>query len=235
MAIGNTLSVSVGFLPEGRNDVPPPTNMACMPDIFNKLDADTIEKTRVLNSQLEMRLRVQERVLSKHRCAVEQRYVRERDRLRVDLTNIARRLPNYSSLSQLENKVKSIINKRNLGFKKHDCVFTTEPLDMGGLADEKTDKPFCDRFLTHHLPTKSKFYKDALPSVKKGYDGATRQGPALRSHRKESLRQGNVILKALYDFDVKLRRRNVMLKSLDDSYVKLKLHVNNEDDDTKTV
>ncbi|KAH3853265.1 uncharacterized protein LOC127873511 [Dreissena polymorpha] len=234
MAIGNTLSVSVGFLPEGRNDVPPPTNMACMPDIFNKLDADTIEKTRVLNSQLDMRLRVQERVLSKHRCAVEQRYVRERDRLRVDLTNISRRLPNYSALSQLENKVKTIINKRNRGFKKHDCVFTTEPLDMGGLADDKLDKPFCDRFLTHHLPTKSKFYKDVLISVKKGSDGATRNGPtALRSLRMESLRKGSVTLNGIDDSYVNLRQG--IVKSLDDSYVKLRLNAHNEDDDSKTV
>ena len=49
----------------------PPVNNACIPDVFNKLDADTIERTRVVNSLLDKRLEVQQKVLSKYRNQAE--------------------------------------------------------------------------------------------------------------------------------------------------------------------
>ena len=53
------------MLPQ-KEGIPPPVNNLCVPDIFNKLDADVIERTRVLNSQLNVRLNVQERVIVKY-------------------------------------------------------------------------------------------------------------------------------------------------------------------------
>ncbi|XP_052767045.1 uncharacterized protein LOC128207899 [Mya arenaria] len=151
------------FLPERRGDVAPPSNNACIPDIFNKLDASSMERTRVLNSQLDMRLHVQERKLLQYRTAAEHRFQVERDKLKNVLRNIPRRLPNYSDIPQLETKVhklKQSQRRRGQPSNKHDCVFTTTPMDMKGLADDTQGRAFCGRFFSHHfhqhLPVKTR-------------------------------------------------------------------------------
>jgi hypothetical protein len=45
----------------------PPINNLLQPDIYNKMDADTIEKTRVVNSQLDQRLNTQQRIIARYR------------------------------------------------------------------------------------------------------------------------------------------------------------------------
>lgn len=221
--------INFGNIPQ-TDGIPPPVNNLCVPDIFNKLDADAIERTRVINSQLDVRRQVQERVIVKYKSAAEQRYIRERDRVRKDLRQIVRRLPNYSEIPQLETKIHRLKKKKRRSnvTPKHNCVYTTEPLDMKGLADGKEDKPYCDRYFSHHLPTKSKFYKDVLPSVRLGISAPElRPRPAgvqsvfpLRSQHLGVQVAGNHL---------------PAIHAMDDNFVRSKSYHRIEDDDTKTV
>lgn len=213
-------------------EIPPPVNNACVPDIYNKLDANAIEKTKVINMQLSFKLKVQEKVLLKYKNAAEQRYARERDKIRMDLRNIGRRLPNYADIPHLETKVKKLRRgKKAKTGQKHDCVFTTEPLEMA-ISTEKDDKPFCDRYFSHHLPTKSRFYQDVLRSVKKGMSlPDLRPRPGDRYTRIEPprhhLSQDSLSPKLL-----------PVIQSLDDNFVSSKTRImvdDDEDDETKTV
>jgi len=220
------------MLPQ-KEGIPPPVNNLCVPDIFNKLDADVIERTRVLNSQLNVRLNVQERVIVKYKSAAEQRYKRERARVCKDLRSIVRRLPNYSEIPQLEtkiNKLKKRKRRSNLSVK-HNCVHTTEPLDMKGLAEGKEDKPYCGRYFSHHLPTKSKFYKDVLPSVRKG-----ESAPELRPRPTVGIQ--NVFPLRPQNAGLVVHKRLPTIHSMDDTFVhvptKSYCHLD-DDDDTKTV
>lgn len=146
------------------NGMHPPINNLCAPDIYNKLDADVIEKARVFNSMLEIKLQVQEKVLAKNKFDTERMYLRETNKLKTILRNIVSRLPNYADIPHLETKLRKLRKKRRSNSSpKHNCVFTTKPLDMKGLADEKDEKPFCDRFYVHHLTTKSHSVKTPLP------------------------------------------------------------------------
>lgn len=212
------------------DEIPPPVNNACVPDIYNKLDANAIEKTKVINMQLSFKLKVQEKVLLKYKNAAEQRYAREREKVRMDLRNIGRRLPNYADIPRLETKVKKLRRgKRAKNGPKHDCVFTTEPLDMKGISTEKDDKPFCDRYFSHHLPTKSRFYQDVLRSVKKGMSMPDlRPRPSDRYTRVEPLRQH------LSDDSLSPKLLPV-IKSMDDNFISSKSHIIDDDDETKTV
>lgn len=220
--------IDLGKLPQTEG-VPPPVNNACVPDIFNKLDADAIERTRVINCQLDVRLRVQERVLVKYKSAAEQRYIREKDLVRRDLRNIVRRLPNYSEIPQLETKIQKLKKRKRRGniSAKHNCVYTTEPLDMKGLADGKGDKPFCGRYFTHHLPTKSKFYKDVLPSVRKGVSA-----PELRPRAGA---QCVFPLRSQHIAGSVTTRPLPTIHAMDDNFVTNKSYHHLDDDDTKTV
>lgn len=222
-------------IPEGLSDAmfssvnektPPPVNNACVPDIFNKLDAGAIERTKVVNTHLTFQLRVQEKVLTKYRNAAEQRFLRERDKVRSDLRNIVRRMPNYADIPHLETKIKKLQNKKR-DRTKHDCVFTTEPLDMKGLMTEKEEKPFCDRFFTHHLPTKSRFYKDVLNSVKKGMSM-----PDLRPRPGDRFRRLVPLQTERHNMAPKIFP---VIQSLDDNFVSSRTHLLDDDDDSKTV
>lgn len=58
----------------------PPMNNACIPDIYSKIDADTIERTRVVNAVLQFRLQVQEKLLSKYRLETEKICRKEKEK-----------------------------------------------------------------------------------------------------------------------------------------------------------
>ncbi|KAL4238533.1 hypothetical protein ACF0H5_003240 [Mactra antiquata] len=212
-------------------EIPPPVNNACVPDIYNKLDAGAIERTKVINTQLNVKLRVQERVILKYRSAAESRYIRERDKLRAEMRNINRRLPNYADIPHLETKLKKLRKskkpKKNL---LHDCVFTTEPVDIKGLSAEKDDKPFCDRYITHHLPTKSRHYQDVLTSVKKGMSM-----PDLRPKPRDHYRRLIPLRTQRFDEDTLAPKLLPAIHSMDDHFIPSKSHVLDDDDDTKTV
>lgn len=215
------------------DEIPPPVNNACVPDIYNKLDASTIEKTKVINLQLKHRLQIQEKVLVKYRNAAEQRYTVERDKVRSELRNIFRRLPNYADIPHLETKVKKLRKGRKAKTTlKHDCVFTTEPLDMKGLSTEKGDKPFCDRFITHHLPSKTRYYQDILQTVKKGMSM-----PDIRPKPSDLYRRIPSIRTSSNSDDTLSPKLFPVIQSLDDNFVTSKSHFiyDDDDDDTNTV
>lgn len=233
MTIPDANMINIASIPTSSTAVAPPVNNACVPDIYNKLDAEAIEKTRVLNSQLDMKLGVQQKVLAKYRLAAERHYERERQQLTSELRNIARRLPNYADIPRLESKVRKMKKRRrsNNG-PLHNCVFTTEPKELNGISAEKDDKPFCDRYFAHHLPIKKGVYRQMMPMVRKGQsmpdlrpqpdDHLHVLRPAPATVRKEDLLKSNAL---------------PPIHSLDDNFVTSKsfYRLDDDEDDTKTV
>lgn len=221
MTIQASTKINMDVIPMVSKN-PPPVNNACMPDIYNKLDAETIERTRVINSLLDVRLSIQEKVLKKYQIAAERRYSREKDKIQNELRKISRRLPNYSDIPHLEAKIIKYKRRKSIG--KHDCVFTTEPKGINGIATEKEERPFCDRFFSHHLPTKARWYKDVLPYVKKGISM-----PDLRPRDRAGIIN-------LEDHLIGGRQpsRLPSLRAMDDSFMASRGYVQ-DDDETKTV
>ena len=125
----------------------PPPNNAIVPDIYNRLDADAIERTRVANTQLDVRFRIQERVLNKYKLAAERVYRNEATKVREELGRITSSLPAIRHMRNLT--MESIGQKSN----------SSTPRRMGSLYEEKLDMPFCERHFIHHLPTKKRYYK----------------------------------------------------------------------------
>jgi len=147
----------------------PPINNACVPDIYSKLDADIIEKTRVVNSLLDERLKVQEKVLNKYRDQAEKYYEREKDRIRQELWRVRRRMPNMSDFHP-DVDTKYQIKKMRMvqSHIRTPIGYTTTPREIKGIPAEKDNRPFCQRFVSHHLPTKGKWNKD-LPKLPRGH------------------------------------------------------------------
>ncbi|XP_052106013.1 uncharacterized protein LOC127738707 [Mytilus californianus] len=134
----------------------PPVNNACLPDIYNKLDADTIEKTRVINKLLEQRLKLQEKIINKYQVRATVVHKNEKARVRKDLKKIRNHLPNMDDMVFMDTQMQLKTLR-----KKHHHVhtptgYTTTPMEMKGLASEKDDNPFCSRFYIHHMPVKSR-------------------------------------------------------------------------------
>ena len=137
----------------------PPVNNACIPDVFNKLDADTIERTRVVNSLLDKRLEVQQKVLSKYRNQAEKFHRHEQQKVVKELRKVRRRLPYMNDEPTLDTKDKVKLFRMAQSHVRTPLGYTTVPKEPNGVSTEKDDRPFCARFFTHHLPTKSKHYK----------------------------------------------------------------------------
>ncbi|OWF41543.1 hypothetical protein KP79_PYT11871 [Mizuhopecten yessoensis] len=139
----------------------PPVNNACVPDIYNKLDADAIEKTRVVNALLDKRLMVQEKVLTKYKHQAEVFYKRQKERVSQELRKVQRKLPSMADFHPSVQTSTRIKKLRMVQSHVHTPVgFTTTPREIKGIPAEKDNRPFCGRFFSHHLPTKAKWYKD---------------------------------------------------------------------------
>lgn len=134
---------------------PPPVNNFLQPDIYNRLDAETIERTRVANTQLGERLRAQERLLSKYRLDAERYHSREKARLRVELLRITDKLPGVHRIKDFRAK---------LLYDRYNSVPKVKvERHIRGIPEDKADMPFCERCFIHHLPTKKKYYKQPTP------------------------------------------------------------------------
>ncbi|XP_041354646.1 uncharacterized protein LOC121372407 [Gigantopelta aegis] len=125
----------------------PPPNNAIVPDIYNRLDAGAIERTRVANTQLDVRFRIQERVLNKYKQAAERVYRNEASKVREELGRITSSLP---AVRHMRNLTMDSIRQKSK---------STTPRRTNSLYEEKLDMPFCERHFIHHLPTKKKYYK----------------------------------------------------------------------------
>ncbi|XP_005098619.1 uncharacterized protein LOC101848354 [Aplysia californica] len=137
------------------NGPPPPINNACLPDIYNRLDAEAIEKTRVANTQLALRLSSQERIISKYKHEAERYNVIEKSRAALDLSRIRQILPTVSRVANFEEK-----------------FFRTQPMKAEKKRRSKNRKSYqaqtnddsiCQRCYIHHLPSKKRFYKSETP------------------------------------------------------------------------
>lgn len=134
----------------------PPVNNACLPDIYNKLDADTIEKTRVINKLLEQRLKIQENIINKYQVRAQVCYKHEKERVRKELRKIQRHLPNMNEMLYMDTQMQLKTLRKRHHHVHTPTGYTTTPKEMKGLASEKDDNPFCSRFYVHHMPVKAK-------------------------------------------------------------------------------
>ncbi|XP_059157250.1 uncharacterized protein LOC131941774 [Physella acuta] len=159
-----------------NNVNPPPINNALQPDIYNRLDAETIERTRVANNQLHMRLMLEERVINKYRHEAERIILQEKSRVAQELTRITRKLPAMGRMRGLEEQLFTTrsntdplprATKRNKRKKKN-------------YQNDKNDDLICQRCYIHHLPLKKMFYRKVTPppqpTVFDSENGVTSEG-----------------------------------------------------------
>lgn len=102
----------------------PPLNAALLPDMYTRLDAATVEKTRVVNEQLDVRLKLQERTISRHKSDAMKIYNKERRRIRNDVHRMRLKDRKLFEPSEATSKIQ--------------------------LKGKKVGK-FCERFFYHHL------------------------------------------------------------------------------------
>ncbi|XP_076442998.1 uncharacterized protein LOC143281636 [Babylonia areolata] len=144
---------------------PPPVNNLLQPDVYNRLDAQARERTRVVNAQLDHRLQAQHSILAKYRLAAERYYLREQRLVRKELSRISSRLPTVRRIHDFRNKfLYGEGLHRSLSQSLPDVRVAAGPKKIRGVPEERSEQPFCLRYFIHHLPTKKKFYKTATPS-----------------------------------------------------------------------
>lgn len=157
------LLMSLGGLPVSA----PPINNACLPNVYNKLDAEVKKKTKVVNGLLDYRLQVQCRMLEKYRRDVEKVHKKEKAKIQRELKTFDRKLPYMEDMTYLKIKLPTKSGKEH-DYKTH----VTQPKPLKGIISEREDKPFCDRFFHHHVPGVPKlekqqpFFTSSLQSVK---------------------------------------------------------------------
>ncbi|KAL8611925.1 hypothetical protein ACOMHN_060364 [Nucella lapillus] len=128
-----------------------------MPDVYNRLDAQARERTRVVNSQLDQRLLAQQNILAKYRLASERYYRREKKLVSQELHRICHTLPTVRRIRDFRNKFLYGEGIRKPLSKSLPDVRPTKKIR--GIPEEKPDQPFCQRCFIHHLPTKGKYYR----------------------------------------------------------------------------
>ncbi|XP_069102633.1 uncharacterized protein [Argopecten irradians] len=144
-----------GLLPLGA----PPTNNACLPTLFNKLDANVRERNRVRNSLLDHNMRFQQKIIEKYHSQAMRYYVREKERLGKDIRRIVKKTPNLEDIPYLEahNQIGNFQKKENKVTYKGYC---TEPKEFNTIQTSTESKPFCVRYFCHHFPKKPKFMRN---------------------------------------------------------------------------
>ena len=171
-------AVGVG-LPLG----PPPINNACLPTIYNKLDADAKERVRVINGLLDHRLRVQTKILDKYVHDSKRVYAREKAVVQRDLHRTLQKLPYMEDMPYLEFKHEA----KTKDFRKLKAEklqgYITEPRPIKGVLTERENKPFCDRYFAHHIPVRSRHFKKILPPIR-SLDGLDRHDQPLSRSEK---------------------------------------------------
>ena len=149
----------------------PPMNNACIPDIYSKIDADTIERTRVVNAVLQFRLQVQEKLLSKYRLETEKICRKEKEKVR--------------EFRMAQNHIRTPLG------------YTTVPREIPGLTEEKDTRPFCQRYHSHHLPTKSKWFQDILNKSKPRFPTAVAESENFSQSRSKDKSRSFLISRGL--------------------------------------
>ncbi|XP_033726272.1 uncharacterized protein LOC117315947 [Pecten maximus] len=155
-----------GLLPLGA----PPINNACLPTLFNKLDASVRERNRVRNSFLDHNMRFQQKIIDKYHVQAMRYYVREKEKLGKDIRRIMKKTPNLEDIPYLEanNQLGNFQKKDNNVPYKGYC---TEPREFNTVQTTTESKPFCVRYFCHHLPKKPKFMRNRkLPPLQSADD-----------------------------------------------------------------
>lgn len=128
----------------------PPINNACLPTIYDKLDAEARSKVKVINRMLDKQLRVQEKIIYKHQHDALRIGQSRKDVVERDLERILRRYPNMDELPFLSLRLNVTKKKEthSLGMFK---AYSTEAIGIKGIPSTRSDDPFCDRYYCHHL------------------------------------------------------------------------------------
>ncbi|XP_060076259.1 uncharacterized protein LOC132555894 [Ylistrum balloti] len=145
-----------GLLPLGA----PPINNACLPTLFNKLDANVKERNRVRNSFLEHKMRFQQKIIDKYHFQAMRHYIREKEKIGKDMRKIIQRTPNLEDIPYLEanNPVGNFHKKDSYGLPYKG--YCTEPKEFNSVQTTTESKPFCVRYFCHHFPKKPKFKRN---------------------------------------------------------------------------
>lgn len=175
----------------------PPMNNGCIPDIYSKLDADTIEKTRVVNAVLEFQLQVQEKLITKYKLQAEKFCRKEKEKVYKELKRIHRKLPymGENPLQDTREKVREFRMAQN--HIRTPLGYTTVPREIPGLTEEKDTRPFCQRYHSHHLPTKSKWFQDILQKSKPQFTESAADSRTLSQSRSKDKSRSFLISRGL--------------------------------------
>ncbi|CAG5127826.1 unnamed protein product [Candidula unifasciata] len=130
----------------------PPINNACVPDIYNRLDADVIERTYCpLKSTLlktrtiRVNLRYSAKSTTRTIRDAERFLMVEKSRVARELVRITQRLPTVVSLQAFDQSVKQSEHVHQHKRKSYMAA--------------KNDDLVCHRCYVHHLPSKKQFYR----------------------------------------------------------------------------
>ncbi|XP_062619601.1 uncharacterized protein LOC134281148 [Saccostrea cucullata] len=181
MTLDNTarLLMSIGGLPVSA----PPINNACLPNKYDRLDAEARKKTKVINGLLDYRLKVQVRTLEKYKRDADKLLKKEKAKIQHELKSFNKKLPHMDDLPYLRLRLPMKTSEEN-SFKTH----VTQPKPLKGILSEMEDKPFCDRFFHHHVPgvprieKQKPFYTTSLQSV-----NAESENDSVLNRRKSNL------------------------------------------------
>ncbi|OWF36115.1 uncharacterized protein LOC110442102 [Mizuhopecten yessoensis] len=164
-------NTDVAGLPLGA----PPINNACLPTLFNKLDANVRERNRVRNSFLDHSLRFQQKIIDKYHMQAMRFYVREKNNLGKDIKRIIKKTPNLEDIPYLEaNALKGNFQRKediSVPYKG----YCTEPKEFNTIQTATESKPFCVRYFCHHFPKKPKFMRNRKLPPLKSVDDSFRQ------------------------------------------------------------
>lgn len=132
------------------SSIAPPINNACLPTIYDKLDADARAKVKVINCMLDKQLHVRERIIQKYKDEALKLAKRTKSVAEKDLKRILRKYPNMDDMPFMPVRMQIIKNReqRSLGKFK---AYSTVAIGMKGLSDVDSNDSFCGRYYGHHV------------------------------------------------------------------------------------
>ena len=129
----------------------PPVNNNIQTTLCDRLDAVVFEKIRVVNTQLDARLSIQEKIINKYRHDVEKIHARQTRRIKREVKQIRQKKPDYVID---DSDVSTSKSQNTSGTGRQRCM--SEPSNLS----------YCRRYYSHHYNV-----KEAKKDDKKDKDG----------------------------------------------------------------
>ncbi|XP_060586590.1 uncharacterized protein LOC132742258 [Ruditapes philippinarum] len=134
----------------------PPVNNNIQSSLCDRLDAVVFEKMRVVNTQLDARLTLQEKIINKYRRDVEKIHARQTRKIKREVRQIRQKKPDYVCD---DSDISTSRSQNTVGTSRQRCL--SEPSNLS----------YCRRYYSHHFNVKEPEKED-----KKDKDGK-KQGP----------------------------------------------------------